>query len=221
MKEVDDDRARALRGELVQRLIDDGELRTPRVIAAMREVPRHLFCPGYDVTSAYANEPLEIGHAQTISQPAVVAMMTEALELGGQERVLEIGTGSGYQAAVLAHLCRTVYSIERIGALANEAAARLAELGYANVHVRAGDGFAGWPDEAPFDRIILTAAPSAMPTTLVAQLAEGGILVAPIGNDELYMAQSLLRGRKRGGSLEIEDLGGVRFVAMLPGTSQA
>jgi len=216
-----DERAIELRDELVETLCLGGELRTPRVTAAMRTVPRHLFCPGYELEQAYANHPLEIGHEQTISQPAIVAMMTEALALRGDERVLEIGTGSGYQAAVLALLCREVYSIERIDALADEAAQRLAQLGYRNVHVRAGDGFAGWPEEAPFDRVIVTAAPTAIPAALVEQLAEGGVLVAPVGGSDERDGQSLLRGTKAGGDLVVEDLGGVRFVAMLPGTTKA
>lgn len=215
----DDDRARALRDDLLEELRDGGELRTPRVVAAMRAVPRHLFCPGYALEDAYANHPLDIGHGQTISQPAIVAMMTEALELRGDERVLEVGTGSGYQAAVLSLLCGQIYSIERIRSIAELARARLASLGYTNVRVRAGDGYCGWPEEAPFDRVIVTAAPASVPRELVAQLTEGGVLVAPVGGDHEYDAQSLLRGTKRGARLVLEDLGGVRFVAMLPGTS--
>lgn len=217
---ADDGAARRLRDALLEELVEGGELVSPRVEAAMRGVPRHLFCPGHTLIEAYANMPLPIGHDQTISQPAVVAMMTEALELRGDERVLEVGTGSGYQAAVLSRLCREVLSIERIGTLAAEAAARLARLGYANVRVRAGDGYAGWPEEAPFDRVIVTAAPPSIPAALVAQLAEGGVLVAPVGG-EAYPGQSLLKGRKRRGTLEVEDLGGVRFVEMLPGTRPA
>jgi protein-L-isoaspartate(D-aspartate) O-methyltransferase len=223
---TDTDETRALRDNLLRRLADEGELRTQRVVAAMREVPRHLFCPDGDLDLAYANHPLEIGHGQTISQPTIVAMMTEALDLRGDERVLEIGTGSGYQAAVLSRLCGRVYSIERIAALANEARRRLLMLGYDNVEVRVGDGYEGWPEEAPFDRVVVTAAPPAIPLALVEQLAEGGILVAPVGGDADTDRQSLLRATKRrrgdgDGGLVLEDLGGVRFVTMLRGTTQA
>jgi protein-L-isoaspartate(D-aspartate) O-methyltransferase len=220
---TDTDETRALRDNLLRRLVDDGELRTQRVVAAMREVPRHLFCRDGDLELAYANHPVEIGHGQTISQPAIVAMMTEALELRGDERVLEIGTGSGYQAAVLSRLCARVYSIERIATLADEARRRLLALGYDNVEVRVGDGYAGWPEQAPFDRVIVTAAPPAIPRALVEQLAEGGILVAPVGGDADTDRQTLLRAtkRRRDGELVLEDLGGVRFVTMLRGTMQA
>ncbi len=206
---------RAMREALVRKLVALGDMSTPSVVEAMRLVPRHDFIPGVPLEVAYGNHPVVIGHDQTISQPSVVAMMTEALELGGHERVLEIGTGSGYQAAVLSLLVREVFSIERIEPLAVAAAARLRDLGYANVHVRAGDGYLGWPEQAPFDRIVLTAAPPRVPETLMRQLAEGGILVAPVGVED--GPQSLLRVRKRGGELFIEDLGGVKFVAMLRG----
>lgn len=204
-----------MREALVRKLVALGDMSTPSVVEAMRLVPRHAFVPGVALEIAYGNHPVGIGYEQTISQPSVVAMMTEALELAGHERVLEIGTGSGYQAAVLSLLAREIYSIERVEPLADEAAKRLRDLGYANVQVRAGDGYLGWPEEAPFDRIVLTAAPPRVPETLMRQLAEGGILVAPVGEDE--ESQSLLRIRKRGGELSIEDLGGVRFVAMLRG----
>lgn len=204
-----------MREGLVRQLVALGDTSTPSVVEAMRLVPRHAFVPDVSLEVAYGNHPALIGYGQTISQPSVVAMMTEALELGGHERVLEIGTGSGYQAAVLSLLAREVYTIERVEPLAAEAAKRLADLGYANVHVRAGDGYLGWPDEAPFDRIILTAAPPRVPEALMRQLAEGGIMVAPVGDED--GAQSLLRVRKRRGELSIEDLGGVKFVAMLRG----
>ncbi len=139
--------------------------------------------------------------------------MSEALELTGKERVLEIGTGSGYQAAVLSHLAREVYTIEILAPLAEQARARLARLGYANVHVRTGDGYAGWPEEAPFDRIIVTAAPQAVPQALLDQLAEGGLLVVPVG--EQHQDQRLLRYAKHAGKVTTEDLGGVIFVPMV------
>lgn len=208
----DPDQARAYRSELVQELAPD--IRDPRVTDAMMRVPRHLFVPSAPLYRAYRNYPLPIGYGQTISQPAIVAMMTEALELGGRERVLEIGTGSGYQAAILSLLASEVYTIEVVEPLADEARERLAQLGYANVQVRAGDGYAGWPEKAPFDRIVVTAAPDVVPQALVDQLAEGGVLVAPIGPSE--WTQRLLRYRKTPQGISIEELAEVRFVPMVP-----
>lgn len=206
--------ARAKREALVRELEELGDLSTPSVVEAMRLVPREAFVPGVPLEIAYGNFPVEIGEGQTISQPSIVARMTEALALAGHERVLEIGTGSGYQAAILSLLSREVYSIERIESLATQAARRLGELGYANVRVRAGDGYRGWPEEAPFDRIIVTAAPPRIPRALVDQLAPGGILVMPVG--ERDGSQSLLRIQSQNGELFVEDLGGVRFVEMVP-----
>ena len=185
----------------------------PEVLAALRAVPRHRFMPGVSMRLAYEDTPYPIGHDQTISQPTIVALMTQALALTGKEKVLEIGTGSGYQAAVLSGLVRELYSIEIVEPLGEMARARLAELGYDNVTVRIGDGYAGWPEQAPFDRIILTAAPPEMPSALVAQLREGGIVVAPVGEEE----QWLYRWTKRDGELEEERLGAVRFVPMVRG----
>ncbi len=216
--QIDPPIAREMREALVRELASDGDAYTPAVIRAVRDVPRHAFMPHASLSVAYANRAVPIGDGQTISQPAVVAMMTEALELSGRERVLEIGTGSGYQAALLARLAREVFTIERIDALAEEAASRLARLGFANVHVRSGDGFDGWPEEAPFDRILVTAAPAEVPRELVGQLADDGILVAPIGGQDAF-EQSLVRVRRHEGRLEIEDLGGVAFVEMLPGVA--
>jgi protein-L-isoaspartate(D-aspartate) O-methyltransferase len=186
----------------------------PRVLDALEEVPRHLFMPGAQIRTAYRDEPAPIGHGQTISQPTVVAIMSDALELQGTERVLEIGTGSGYQAAVLSRLAAHVYSIEIVEPLGLAAKERLARLGYQNVEVRIGDGYAGWPEHAPFDRILLTAAPPEIPDALVAQLREGGLLVAPVGEGA---DQRLVRWTKTGGVLKKEDLGAVRFVPMVPG----
>ena len=204
--------------ELRARLVDEVAALDPqigsRTLEALRGVPRHLFVPGASVGDAYANHALPIGHGQTISQPTVVAIMTDALRLDGSERVLEIGTGSGYQAAVLSRLAREVDSIELVPELASEAAARLRSLGYANVQVRAGDGYAGWPERAPYDRIVLTAAPPALPPALVAQLREGGIVVAPVGTDE----QFLYRWTKRDARMQRDDLGAVRFVPMVTST---
>jgi protein-L-isoaspartate(D-aspartate) O-methyltransferase len=204
--------------EMAKREPWDGVRWNPRVLEVMREVPRHQFVPRASLDGAYRDAPHTIGLGQTISQPTIVAMMTQALELRGDERVLEIGTGSGYQAAVLAKLAKQVYSIELHAPLASDAKQRLAKLGFDNVHVRAGDGYAGWPEHAPFDRIILTAAPDELPTALVEQLAEGGVLVAPVGPEG--QVQRLFRFRKVQGKLVREDLGGVLFVPMVKGDGE-
>lgn len=183
----------------------------PAVIAAMRRVPRHQFVPAFYAGLAYNDGPLPIGYGQTISQPHVVALMTEALALQGNEKVLEIGTGSGYQAAVLAEIAPRVFSIEIIEPLANQAAKTLASLGYKNVSVRAGDGYKGWPEEAPFDAIIVTAAPDHVPPPLLAQLAIGGRLVIPVG--EFF--QRLDRYRRTKDGYERTELAFVRFVPMI------
>ncbi len=153
----------------------------PRVLEAMRAVPRERFVPADLALRAYEDNPLPIGYGQTISQPYVVAYMTEALGVEPQHRVLEIGTGSGYQAAVLAQLARDVYTVEIVPELARTASATLSEVGYANVHVREGDGYDGWPEHAPFDRILVTAAPAEIPGPLLDQLAMGGRMVIPLG----------------------------------------
>jgi protein-L-isoaspartate(D-aspartate) O-methyltransferase len=152
-----------------------------RVLTAMNKVPRHRFVPADQEPNAYANRPLPIGNGQTISQPFIVALMTDMLGLKATDRVLEIGTGCGYQAAVLAELAREVYTIEIVAQLAREAAARLAELGYRNVNARSGDGYRGWPAHAPFDAIIVTAAAPEVPPALIEQLKPGGKLVIPVG----------------------------------------
>jgi protein-L-isoaspartate(D-aspartate) O-methyltransferase len=159
----------------------------PAVLAAMRKVPRHRFVPPSLVDDAYVDGPLPIGFQQTISQPYIVAYMSEALRVSRQHKVLEIGTGSGYQAAVLGELASQVYTIEIIPELGERARALLAELGYQNVHVRTGDGYLGWPEQAPFDRIMVTAAPDHVPPPLVDQLAIGGHLVIPVGRWEQEM----------------------------------
>jgi protein-L-isoaspartate(D-aspartate) O-methyltransferase len=152
-----------------------------KVLRALREVPRHLFVPEAVRAEAYRNRPLPIGHEATISQPYIVALMTDLLDVQPQHRVLEVGTGSGYQAAILSGLVGQVYTIEIIAPLARSAADRLAALGHANVTVRAGDGYAGWPDEAPFDRIIVTAGADHVPQPLVDQLRPGGRMMIPVG----------------------------------------
>jgi len=169
------------RAEMVRVQIAERGVRDPRVLAAMTEVPRHCFVPAALRHSAYDDGPLPLGRGQTISQPYIVAAMTELLELEPEDRVLDIGTGSGYQAAVLAEIVGEVYSIEIVPSLADEAADRLASLGYDNVTVRVGDGYRGWPEKAPFDGIVVAAAADEVPPPLKAQLANGGRLVIPVG----------------------------------------
>ncbi len=210
----DPEEARQLREALARDLADTGAVTSERVLSAIRRVPRHLFVPGASLRRAYTDAAALIGHEQTISQPTVVGIMTEALELEGRERVLEIGTGSGYQAAILSLLALEVYTVELVPELAELARDRLRDLGYANVHVRAGNGYDGWPEHAPFDRVIVTAAPAEVPAALLDQLTPDGMLVAPVGWGE--WTQRLLRYRKVGERTEIEDLGGVRFVPMVP-----
>jgi len=158
-----------------------------RVLEAMRTVPRHRFVPASLQHLAYSDRPLPIGQGQTISQPYIVGYMTEALGVDATHAVLEIGTGSGYQAAVLAHLARVVYTIEIVPELAQRASAMLKELGYTRVHVRQGDGYAGWPEHAPFDRIMVTAAPEQVPQPLIDQLRAGGRMVIPVGSADQWM----------------------------------
>jgi protein-L-isoaspartate(D-aspartate) O-methyltransferase len=181
-----------------------------RVLAAMERIPRERFVPAQEATRAYDDTPLPIGEGQTISQPYIVAYMSELLNVEPDHRVLEIGTGSGYQAAVLAELAKEVYSIEIVSALARQAAATLASLGYENVHVRDGDGYAGWPEHAPFDRIILTAAPEKVPQPLLDQLADGGRLIAPVGG-QLDTQWITVVDKRDGGLVERQTIP-VRFV---------
>jgi protein-L-isoaspartate(D-aspartate) O-methyltransferase len=172
----DEARARMVREQLVAR-----DIRDERVLDAMRRIPRHELVPESVRASAYRDGPLPIGEGQTISQPYIVAAMSQAVALDGSERVLEVGTGSGYQAAVLSHLAREVYTIELEPTLAARAKADLERLGYQNVTTRTGDGYAGWPEAAPFNAIVVTAAPDHVPEALVEQLAPGGLLVIPVG----------------------------------------
>lgn len=197
---------------MVREQIQARGVRDQRVLETLRTTPRHRFVPpGYERT-AYSDSPLPIGKGQTISQPYIVALMTELLQLKGAEKVLEIGTGSGYQAAILAPLVGEVYSIEIIQSLADQAREKLNRLGYRNVTVKWGDGYQGWPQEAPFDRIIVTAAPDEVPAALVEQLAVGGRMVIPVGKfwQELKVVIKNRRGRIRE-----ETIIPVRFVPMV------
>jgi protein-L-isoaspartate(D-aspartate) O-methyltransferase len=205
---------------MVEHAIQGAGILNGDVLRAMRTVPRHEFVPQEFLDQAYDNHPLPIGYGQTISQPYIVAWMTDLLELRPGERVLEIGTGSGYQAAVLAELGFVdVYSIEIVPELAESAAARLKNLGYAGVHARQGDGYYGWPEAAPFDAIIVTAAPDHLPAPLAAQLGDGGRLVIPIGPPGLY--QDLWKFVKTNGELKAYNMGGVAFVPLTgPGVEQ-
>jgi protein-L-isoaspartate(D-aspartate) O-methyltransferase len=193
-------------------LIQDG-IKDEAVLKALYVTPREFFVPPAFRERAYENSPLPIGLHQTISQPTVVAKMTEALELNDRVKILEIGTGSGYQTAILARLCRRVYTIERHKPLFLETEKRFAELGFHNVVTRCGDGSMGWTQQAPFSRIIVTAAAIDVPHVLLDQLDVGGIMVVPVGLEE--RAQHLLRIRKTADDIETEDLGPVRFVPLI------
>lgn len=208
--EADDAAQRAERERMVALQLEGRDIHDERVLAAMRRVPRQRFMPAEQRSRAHADSAVPIGLGQTISQPYVVAFMSQALALQGHERVLEIGTGSGYQAAILGELAREVWTIEILAPLAERARATLAELGYDNVHVRTGDGYAGWPEHAPFDAILLAAAPEVVPQPLVDQLALGGRLILPLGGEE----QELVLLRRTASGLEREALLPVRFVPM-------
>lgn len=201
------------RAQMVEEQLQARGIGDPRVLAAMRRVPRHLFVETTLQHRAYDDTPLPIGAEQTISQPYMVALMSQLLELKGHERVLEIGTGSGYQTAILAELAREVFSIERVEALTRCARACLDRLGYgARVHLRSGDGSNGWPEAQPFDAEIITAAVQQVPRPLVEQLADGGHLVLPLGEADL---QGLARIQKKGGKLDVKYFGDCRFVKLI------
>jgi protein-L-isoaspartate(D-aspartate) O-methyltransferase len=198
------------RERMVSEQIEARGVRDPLTLAALRQVPRHLFIPASLKSEAYDDHPLPIGDGQTISQPYIVAFMTEALGLKGGETVLEVGTGSGYQAAVLAKIAARVYTIEIVTALAEEARERLARLGYGNVTVRAGDGYLGWPEVAPFDAIMVTAAAPRVPEPLKEQLKDGGHLVIPLGDQDQELIVVTRHGAAYGERRAIP----VRFVPM-------
>jgi protein-L-isoaspartate(D-aspartate) O-methyltransferase len=208
-----DDDFRILRERMVtgQLLHPSRGITDPAVAEAMREVPRHEFVPAAQQLHAYEDTPLPIGHGQTISQPYIVAFMTEKLEVKPGLKILEIGTGSGYQAAVLAAMGARVYSMEIVEPLAQSARAALDRTGYSDVHTMTGDGFRGWPEHAPFDRIIVTCSPEDIPPPLPAQLAEGGRMMIPVGDrygQQLYLLE------KRAGKIEQQAVLPVRFVPM-------
>jgi protein-L-isoaspartate(D-aspartate) O-methyltransferase len=208
--------ADAARREMVDAQIRARGVRDGCVLEAMRFVPRHLFVPEAQREHAHADRPLHIGHGQTISQPYIVAYMTEALRLTGSERVLEIGTGSGYQAAVLARCARSVFTVEIRADLAHAARERLEALGFGQVRVRAGDGRQGWPEHAPYDAIMVTAAASEVPPALIEQLVEGGVLVMP--KRVSTGRQILIRGIRAGDRLDETELLPVAFVPLIGGT---
>jgi protein-L-isoaspartate(D-aspartate) O-methyltransferase len=205
-----EDPARA-RERMVRDQIEARGVTDPRTLAALRKVERHRFVPPQAAALAYADHPLEIGDGQTISQPYIVAVMSEAIRLRGGEKVLEVGTGSGYQAAVLAEMGAHVYSMEIVPRLARRARATLAQLGYAAVEVREGNGWAGWPEEAPFDAIVVTAAPPTIPEALKSQLRDGGRLVIPVGDD----VQELRLVTRHGATFEEKRLLMVQFVPLV------
>jgi len=215
--EMHDLQLRSLRKQMVRHQIQRRGIADQRVLDAMVDVPRHLFVPKEQRAEAYVDHPLPIAQGQTISQPYIVALMTSLLELDGSQKVLEIGTGSGYQAAVLASLAREVYTIEIREELGRDADRLLRRLGYENVEIRIGNGYRGWPEEAPFDAIIVTASPTEIPDELVAQLKIGGRMVVPVGGG---VVQSLELLTKTAAGVISKDIVPVRFVPMIGGDSQ-
>lgn len=200
----------AERRRMVDQQLRARDIRSARVLDAMLRVPRHLFVPESQRERAYVDAPLPIGYAQTISQPYIVAFMTQALDVAPEHRVLEIGTGSGYQAAVLATIAKEVYSIEIVAPLAERGRETLSALGYHNVHVRTGNGYLGWPEHGPYDRVIVTAAPDAVPPALLQQLKIGGLMAIPVGT----LVQELRILRRTATGTETLNTLPVRFVPM-------
>ncbi len=205
---------KAARLQMVEKTIENRGISDPKVLEAMRTVPRHRFVPKDSVRSAYADSPLRIGEGQTISQPFIVALMTEILGLEGDESVLEIGTGSGYQAAVLSEIAAQVYTIEIKEVLYKRSTKLLEDLGFRNVKTRFGDGYFGWEEAAPFDAIMITAAVDHIPPPLLAQLKDGGKLVLPLGSPYSYMGQILVLVTKSGEDYRLREILPVRFVPM-------
>jgi protein-L-isoaspartate(D-aspartate) O-methyltransferase len=210
-RDLTEDQLTAARERMVREQIERRGIRDERVLAAMRKVRRHTFLAKHQWSSAYGDHPLPLGDDQTISQPYIVALMTEALELTGSERVLEIGTGSGYQTAILAELVSEVFSVEILPQLAQRARSNLQSLGYTNIHFRVGDGHEGWPENAPFDAVLVTAAPKEVPGALQDQIGEEGRLVIPVG----VLSQELEVHRHRKGKRSVERLASVRFVPLV------
>jgi len=211
---IADDPVTLERERMVAEQIESRGVRNPDVLRAMRATPRHLFVPMDVRPMAYEDYPIPIGYGATISQPYIVALMTELLAPTKKHRVLEIGTGSGYQAAILGQLAAEIYSVEIVPELARSAARTLRELGYSNITVRQGDGYKGWPERAPFDGIMLTAAPPELPEALIAQLARGGRLVAPIGSTGIQ--ELVVIEKKADGTIGRVSAGLVSFVPMKP-----
>jgi protein-L-isoaspartate(D-aspartate) O-methyltransferase len=210
-----DDYYSTLRKRMVEQQIKMRGIKDERVLAVMLKVERHRFVPFYLREFAYDDRPLPIGEEQTISQPYMVALMTEVLTLKPQDKVLEIGTGSGYQAAILAEITNQVYTIEILPKLAEKAQELLTKLGYKNIQVKCGDGYLGWPEFAPFDAIIVTCAPEDIPQSLIEQLAEGGRMVIPVGREN--SVQELILVKKKQGRLEKSAITGCIFVPMIKG----
>lgn len=205
-----DDAYQSRREIMVRTQIEERGITDRATIQAMRAVPRHLFVPSYLTVGAYQDQPLPIGFGQTISQPYIVAYMTERVRPQAGHKVLEIGTGSGYQAAVLAQIVNQVYTIEIVPELGNLSRERLQKQGYRNVHVRVADGYDGWPEQAPFDAIVVTAAADYIPPPLIRQLKEGGRMVIPVGSP--FLVQTLMLVEKEKGSVKTTSLVPVRFV---------
>jgi protein-L-isoaspartate(D-aspartate) O-methyltransferase len=215
-----------MKNRQLQRMLDDIEREVrytrnmigrnaldPKVMAAMEKVPRNEFVPKSYGDAAFDNGPLPIGHGQTISQPYIVALMTDLLELQADDIVLEIGTGSGYQTAILSQLCKQVYTVEYVAALADIAKARLERLGYDNIQSMTGNGYDGWPEHAPYDGIIVTAAASHIPKPLIEQLKPGGKLVIPVGRPHLYQELTVVE-KDKNGEIDIREVLGVAFVPL-------
>jgi len=212
---ADEARFEQLRREMVEKQLQARDITDPQVLEVMGNVPRHRFVDDAFVSSAYQDRPLPIGEGQTISQPYMVALMVQLLRLKPSDRVLEVGTGSGYQAAVLAELAKEVYTVEIFPSLARKAAERLRALGYQNVHVKLGDGYYGWEEHAPFDAIVVTASTNHLPPPLLDQLKEGGRMAIPVGAP--FYTQTLILAEKRQGKILTNQVAQVLFVPLLGG----